>query len=387
MLKVITASTTEIDEPEDALAEILKQIDVKNGLLANAVGIVTCYYEFIVTGVLEELRKNLPFEVIGCTALGSATNNGYSMEQLSLTVLTSDEIRFATSISPEISKGNTDAPLQEAWRQGRAKLPGDPGLIIAFAPIMSDISGDYMLRKLDEICGGLPIFGTLSNDSSPNFQESRTFLNGEVHQGKIALLQLYGPVKPRFFVSSVSIKNIHHQKALVTESDGYFIKKVNNLTFIDYLASIGVRKETLDTLTTLPFMVDYGDGTPPVALAIYSILPEGALCGGEIPSGAGITFTEIDYNSVMDTAADALGQALDYAEKNGANGILAIPCMTRSLMIMPNSEDEMLKTFDAIGRKLPFMLFYSGGEICPLYNKEGVAVNRFHNYTYTLVVL
>jgi hypothetical protein len=132
--------------------------------------------------------------------------------------------------------------------------------------------------------------------------------------------------------------------------------------------------------------VDYNDGTPPVALGVYSLLPEGALCGEEIPAGAALSFTEIDYDSIMETMESALRQAMDDAEKNGANGILAIPCCSRSL-ISPRPEDEMRRSVAIIDGKWPFMLLYSGGEICPVYGASGVPVNRFHNYTYTIAVL
>ena len=387
MLKFLTASTTEVDDPEAAVADILEQLDLANGLLTNSVGIVVCYNDFIFSGALEALGEHLHFDIIGCTVIGNATGRAYGMEQLSLTVLTSDEIKFSAALSPDISKDNSAGPIEEAWRQARAKLPDDPALCLAFFPILKEISGDQMVRQLDAACRGLPIFGTLSNDSSLDFSESRTFLNGEAHTSRLALLLMQGPINPRFYVASISPKKIQHQKAMVTASEGYLVTEANNMSFMDYLASIGVQKETLTALTTLPFMVDYGDGSPPVALAIYSISPEGALCGGLMPVGAGIAFTEIDYESVMETAESALRAALEDAEKNGANGILAIPCMTRSLMISPNVEEEMKKTVDLINGKFPFMLLYSGGEICPLRTEAGALTNRFHNYTYTLVVI
>ena len=386
MLKFLTASTAEVDDPEAAVAEILEQLDLAQGLLTHSVGIIACYNDFIFSGILDALREKLPFDVIGCTVIGSAAGGAYGMEQLSLTVLTSDEIRFSTSISTDISKDNIAGPIEDAWQRARAELPGDPALCLAFFPILKEVSGDQMVRQLDAACGGVPVFGTLSNDSSLSVDGSRTFLNGVAHSSQLALLLLHGPLTPRFYVASISPKHIQHQKALVTASEGYMVTAVNNMPFIDYLASIGVQKETLTALTTLPFMVDYGDGAPPVALAIYSISPEGALCGGLMPVGAGVTFTEIDYESVMETAESALGLALEDAVKNGANGILAIPCLTRSLMISPNVEDEMKKTVDMLNGKFPFMMLYSGGEVCPLRTEAGALINRFHNYTYTLVV-
>jgi hypothetical protein len=119
---------------------------------------------------------------------------------------------------------------------------------------------------------------------------------------------------------------------------------------------------------------------------MYAITEDGALCGGEMPVGAEIAFAEVDYNSVMDTAELTLQRALADAAENGANGIIAIPCFSRSLVISPNSGAEMEKSVELVGDAVPFALIYSGGELCPMYNGAGGLVNRFHNLTYTLMV-
>jgi len=67
--------------------------------------------------------------------------------------------------------------------------------------------------------------------------------------------------------------------------------------------------------------------------------------------------------------------------------MLIIPCMTRSLITSPNLEDELQKTVDLLKESMPFMLLYSGGEICPVRAPSGDMVNRFHNYTYTIAIL
>ncbi|MDR2488708.1 MAG: FIST C-terminal domain-containing protein [Desulfovibrio sp.] len=388
MLQFLTAFTHEVDDPVAAVSDILEQLDMENRLLAHSAGIVACYYEYIETGILEALADALPFDIIGCTALGSATDKAYGMEQLSITVLTSDTVRFAVSLSSGISPNDIAGPVREAWNDARRALPGDPGLVIALPPIMLDVGGAQILKQLDAACGGLPVFGTLSNDASMNYAQSRTFLNADAHSNKMALLLLYGSsISPRFYAASFAPRNIQQQKATVTASDGQFIRQVNGVPFIDYLASIGVQPDMLTALSILPFIVDYNDGTPPVAIGLYSLSREGALSGGEIPEGASITFTEIDYASILETAESVLRQALNDAETNGASAILAVSCMTRSLMLSPRSEDELQKSVELINGRFPFMLLYSGGEICPAYNASGVVVNRFHNYTFTLAVL
>jgi hypothetical protein len=386
MIKLITASTLEIDDLDAAMEELQSQLANAGGFLKHSVGIVACYYEFVETGVVGALCEALPFDVIGCTVLGSAVNGRCGLELLSLSVLTSDDVRFATSFSEAIEKDNVETPIARAYAEARGKLSGDPSFIFALAPIMTDVSGDNMLSRLNAVGGGIPVFGTLSNDTSLTYENSMVFRNGESHRNRAALLLMEGAVNPRFFTTSISEKNIQQRTAIVTDAEGALLKTVDNMPGLKYLASLGVETHGLAAVTTLPFLIDYGDGTKPVAFSMYAFTEEGIFCGGNIPIGAKIAIADVDYNSVMETAETTVSQALADAKKNGADFILAIPCFTRGLVISPNSEAEMKKTLEMIGDTLPFMLLYSGGEMCPVYNERRETVNRFHNLTYTLVV-
>jgi hypothetical protein len=386
MIGLITASTSEIDDLDAAMEELQAQIALAGGLLKHSVGIVACYYEFVETGVVGALCEALPFDVIGCTVLGNAINGQYGLERLSLSILTSDDVRFATSLSETIDKGDVETPIARAYAEARGKLQSEPSFIFAFAPIKTDVSGDNMLRQLDAVGGGVPVFGTLSNDTSLSYEHSMIFRNGEANRDKAALLLMEGRVNPRFFTTAISEKNIRQHTAIVTEAEGALLKSVDNMPGIEYLASLGVETNGLAAVTTLPFLIDYGDGTKPVAFSMYSFTEEGIFCGGNIPVGARISIADVDYNSVMETAKITVSQALEEVRKNGGEFILAIPCFTRGLLISPNIEEEMKMTSEMIGDTLPFMLLYSGGEMCPVYNEQKEIINRFHNLTYTLVV-
>jgi hypothetical protein len=202
----------------------------------------------------------------------------------------------------------------------------------------------------------------------------------------MVLVMMSGVVNPRFHVTAIARHSIQQNNAIVTGSEGYLVTSINNMPVLDYFSTLGVSKSQLGAISMVPFLVDFGDGTTPVAYSMYSISETGAYCGGAIPQGAKITFAEVDQSGIIETAELALRAALDDAAKNGANGIIAIPCFSRPLMLSPNVEAEIVKSLEVIGNKVPFSLFYSGGEICPVYNKQHGLVNRFHNLTYTLIV-
>ena len=58
MITTLTAFTHEIDDAAEATAEILAQLDLEHNLKQNSVGILTCYSEFVESGVVQNLCAN-----------------------------------------------------------------------------------------------------------------------------------------------------------------------------------------------------------------------------------------------------------------------------------------------------------------------------------------
>ena len=75
MIKNIHAHTFEIDNLDIAVTEILEQLNMKENLLSNSIGIMSCYYEFIESGVVAAICDALPFDVIGMTSSRQAVPN------------------------------------------------------------------------------------------------------------------------------------------------------------------------------------------------------------------------------------------------------------------------------------------------------------------------
>jgi hypothetical protein len=386
MLKMYNAVTSQIDSSEDAVAEIAAQLKDKQ-LQKNTIGIIACHADYIEAGMIQELRKVLPFDLIGCSVFGSAANSGGGTEQLTLTVLTSDDLTFAAVFSDTITAENYSAPVNKAYDDALEILGGEPSFIFVLGPITTNLSGDQILESLDKHLGGkVPIFGTLSNDASLGFTKSYVFRNGEFDKNKAVLLLFKGEFKPRFHTASLSEKNIQRQNAVITESTGYLVSKINDMPLTEYFVSNGIIRQSNVSATIVPLMADYGDGTQPFANSMYGISEKGAFCGSKMPVGTMFSLATVDNNSVMETCETAIRSALADVEKNGAGGMIAIPCFTRPVMLTPNVTAEIKKSLELVGNQVPFALFYSGGEICPVYDKKGTLINRFHHLPYTLIV-
>jgi hypothetical protein len=93
----------------------------------------------------------------------------------------------------------------------------------------------------------------------------------------------------------------------------------------------------------------------------------------------------IDAPGIFESAQEGLKQILAHGDRQST---LLLPCVTRYIMLAPEQESELKligETLSESGK--PFMMGYSGGEICPMPGADGRLHNRFHNYTFCACVL
>jgi hypothetical protein len=390
MLKALTAYTGEIEDVEAAVSEILEQLD-KDALLENSIGFVTCYEEFIESGVVKALCEALPFEVVGATTTGSAVQGSKGMMLLTLMVLTGDDVSFAVGLTEPLA-AEDEAPLRAGYQSTLAKVNGKPSLMLTFAPLLMNIGGNFYVETFSAVSGGVPNFGMLAVDLDNGYRKSKVICNGEAYHDRCTMVLLTGKLYPGFFTGSISTEKILREKGLVTASNGNQLQTINGKPATDYLREIGFTSDAKGMIAGIemfPFIVDYNDGTTPVMRAIFSQTPEGyAICGGDVPVGSTLSIGSMDAEEVSATSAKALSSAL--ADRN-AHCVLLFSCVGRYLALgyNPTSEvDTLQKIMEGTG--IPYQFAYSGGEICPVYEKQrsdDSTKNRFHNDTLGICVL
>ena len=148
-----------------------------------------------------------------------------------------------------------------------------------------------------------------------------------------------------------------------------------------YLSSIGLlHGEGIEAVSSVPFVVNYNDGSQPVARAIYSLNSDGsASCGGIMPKGGTLSIGRMDVEDILLTAEQSLEKLLKH---EGVNGIIMFPCLGRNMVLGLTPLIEIEKVQGILGASPPWHLAYSGGELCPVYGSDGGTVNRFHNFTF-----
>jgi len=379
LIKTFVACTTEVDDIDLAVEEIVSQLDLDVNMRKNAVGIITCHQESILSGAAKAISCALPFDVVGIITTPSMARGQMDNLLLTVTMLTSDDVEFAAALTSSLAENPRDA-IANCYKSNVRKRPA---LILIYGPYMLQNSGDVYADVITEVSGGVPCFGTLAVDDTYDFSSCFMLYNGEHYTDKMAMVFIYGDVTPKFYVTNMVDRCAIDKSAVVTKSHDHIVSEINGREIDAYFEELGLKQasEAMHGLSMLPFLVDYQDGTQKVCKVFLSRTPERyAAFGGSVPEGCLLYIGSANKDDVLQTAKEAVQQILQ--DTDGTRGVLIHSCISRTMAIGTDTFVEMGMVNEMFADKLTYAMSYSGGEFCPTQYKDGVATNRFHNYTF-----
>jgi hypothetical protein len=383
MINMLTAFTEEIDDVDAAVSELLEQLDVDHKCLANSLGIIHCYSDFVDSGVVKAISEKLPFDTLGSTTMSVSTASGMSQMGLVVTVLTSDDVKFITGVSAAVT-GSVDAPLTELYGRIMAGLNEKPAMLMPFVPFLFNLGGDEFVEKLDALSGGIPAFGTLGISSEPDFSRTYIFYNGESYPASMALAALVGEAAPEFLSVSVNEGNILKQKAVITGVNRNILQTINNMSAIKYLESIGlVKGGEVMGLQAMPFIIYLEDGSMLIRACINGTGDGSLILCGAVPVNSTVALATMGFEDVVSSTESKVSEARSAAK---GRGVLMYSCAGRnwSLGTQPLAEHEKVK--ECLG-DAPYHFVYSAGEIFPSRFGDGRVVNHLQNDSLIICIL
>ncbi len=386
-MKMLNAYTFEVDDAQFAIEEILQQLDLDNQLLTNAAAFITCSYDFIEADTARAICDALPFSVIGMTTLNNAINTESGSALFCVSVLTADDCQFTTVCSDVWNETNTKEITVKACNEVLATLDGDPKLILFFAPMHIANNSEDIIAEISGFFKNVPIFGSNAcPDDIVTYENSYAVYDGLYLTGQFSMLVVSGNINPRFIFSSLVEDNIPSHHSVVTSSEGSVLKEINNMPALDYLASINIlNNNSVEGFFSVPFMADYNDGTQRISRAAL-VLDENRniICGGSIPQGCKLMIGSLNKDDVRLVAEQSIDQV---TKLDDVNGIIIFSCFGRLAILGLDYLLESNVIQEKIGDSVPFHSAYSGGEICPVRDRENNTINRFHNFTFIICIL
>ncbi|MCL2807188.1 MAG: FIST C-terminal domain-containing protein [Coriobacteriia bacterium] len=385
MLKCASIYTCEVDNPDVALVEIQAQLDEKISLLRHSVGVIMCHTEFITTGVLEHICAHLPFDVVGVTTASQAVNDEVSELVLTIFVMTSSDVEFITGATGSLEE-QAGQEIKAAYDKCSAGVEQEPQLVLVFPPFGIH-PVDMYVNEWTSMLSRTPVFGTPAIDDTATFSECETIYNGKHSKTSMPFILCYGNINPRFLIATFSESNAVTSKAVVTKSVGNCVFEINNAAAYKYYEDKGI----VDSVPLTPFMIesvkrqDY-DGVP-VIYAHTTFTDEGAeIFYGGVEEGSTITLLKYEPDDIVSAAKQKMELV---NEMSDINGVLLFSCAIRRFVLLGVNKpmQELQSVRDTLRPGIPFMMGYAGGEICPTSIRDGVPVNRFHNYSLIILVI
>jgi len=388
MLKCAVIYTCEIDDFELAMTELNSQISEKIDLLDNTVGIIMCHLEFIESGILEHVCENLPFDVAGVTTASQATNEIAENLILTIFILTSDDVYFRTGMTGSFDD-DIYAPVKTAFEN--IDLPETPKLAMVFPPLPENHAGDTYVDAWERVIPGVPIFGTFATADTVDFTGGKVIYNGKNNDTCISYIFCYGNIEPRFIVGTFSEANAMPYHGEITKSNGIFVEEINNIKAYQYFEELGLAKdgEPNSLFTFVPFLIDQKnrrdyDGIPILRELVTFNEDGAAIFRGNIDEYSTFKMLQGSFEDVILIAQEKLNEAIRLPD---INGILTFSCIARRMMVMQRDSLRELNIAREIVSEIPFMMGYAGGEVCPTSVKNGIATNRYHDYSFITMII
>ena len=391
MIKTATMFTYELDDAEQAMAELKDPLRKQTALRKNTVGILICDPEFIKTGVVKTICARLPFPVVGATSMAQAVNGETGRLILTLMVLTSDDVFFAVGTSKAASKEDVSTGAGASYAAAAGGLGVKPEMIVLFTPFNMEIPGNIYLDVFASLCPNTPVFGTLAVDDLPKFADCLTIYNGYSSKENISFILIGGNVAPRFLIAAVSEERLLPYGGKITKSRGNVLMEINGERALEYFERIGLVKngQFAFGLRFLPLVIDRKRrkyrGEAPIINELSHFDQNGfAVCRIDLKQQTAFEIGIFDSEYILDSSKKMIEKL--NAEQD-IQALIMFSCIGRRLSLHEEPLRELHLVSAVIDKNTIYMIAYSGGEICPVAQTAHTVENRFHNYALTACIL
>jgi hypothetical protein len=307
--------------------------------------------------------------------MGAAVPGASGEVMLAAAALTSDEALFAAGLSAPL-EDSEEGRITELYRHVSAALESPPSLIFVIHPNLINFAGDRVAAVLDRLSGGTPLFGAVALDEAVGSRSPLIIHNGAAYSDRVSLL-LVSAGKSRFYAESLPATETRSRPAIVTGAQGNRLISVDNIPAAVFMEKAGIISGgKLNAVCAFPLLIDNYDGEGPKLCAIHGIEGNILRCGSTVTTGAALKIG----NPGKDDVSRSMTRLTDSIKKeNSRSGHLVFSCYGR-IMPLVDMKDEM-EAFQKQMEGLSYLFVSVGGEFCPVYDREGRALNRFHQYS------
>ena len=390
-MKSAIAMSYELDDISLAAKELTSAIREKLELKANTVAILFGVHDMEIGELSVSIGKELNCPCIGATTAISATlsNDGYHELAVMLHVLTSDTCQFSAAISNSMAN-DPEKEIEETYKKAYAKLNAEPKMVMCMTAIMESLDSDSIVECISKQCKSLPVFGFNAGDSF-EFINQKVYLDGEIGGDRLAVLLISGNIKPVFHTANLAGKQAL-EKRIVTKSHKNVIYEIDGKPAYEYIKGFPFIDDETRSLFNYQFFVELqddaiNDGIPVSrALSTFDKETGGVTCFANVPENSYIGLKYCDGNDVANTTKMGLTELvakMKAVEDYEFTTVIVATCSLRNIFLAGMKDTEGRLINELIPKNLAASGIHAFGEIAPTSVSGDIAVNRFHNATFT----
>ena len=333
---------------------------------------------------LDKLKQVFPrSKLIGCSSAGEIMQSSVADGSIVVAVLRFDrtEIKSATAPVPT-SEDSYSAGQSIAQQLNSEGLKG----VFVLSPGTA-VNGSDLIKGIHSIVPvTIPVTGGLAADGG-RFEQTWTFIAGEVYTNKVAAIGFYGD-RIRIGFGSGGGWDIFGPERRVTSSSGNVLYALDDKPALAlYKRYLGDRARGLPATALLfPLAIRSEDTNGgEVVRTILSVdeNQQSMTFAGDIPAGSRAQLMKANVDRLIDGAL-AAAQRARLADVNGHEMLsIAVSCVGRRFVMSGRTDEELEVTLDSMPQGVQQIGFYSYGEIAPI---EGKA-SDLHNQTMTLTTM
>jgi hypothetical protein len=399
MVKLYTAFTEELDDPQAAAAEILERLNPQENMRENTVGLIFFHYDFAQDGILEAFAEALPFPLIGCVSNYTGASGEFSDFAVSVTMFTGDDVQFKVKTVDGLDTKGRDCLKSEfnGWHDTLSEnSESPPRLVMMFMPSRPEYSISDILHDVSEQTQ-IPFFGltAFNIDGVPN--TNYVLGNGVLSDSACVILEFYGNVRPQFHITnSYDPSESFGDEAVITDCDNTILKSVDNMPALEYLQKKGLISDSISAaaaeIAGIPVTLTYQENGAQVACALLGIVDgtQHILTARSLGAGSKIVLSHLDEQKTLDGIKSIVRELRDELK----NDFIVFSSAARAWAFGANYFTELQEFADSAkkyeeerGNPFTYSIAYSGGEMCPVpkdggnYGERGELWNMIHNFT------
>lgn len=230
----------------------------------------------------------------------------------------------------------------------------------------------------------IPVTGGLAGDGD-RFESTLVGLNGEVCEGKIVGIGLYGE-RIRVGYGCRGGWDPFGPIRTVTKSQSNVLFELDGKNALDlYKHYLGDQAEGLPgTGLLFPLaLIDEEKGSLVRTILAVSEEDKSMTFAGEVPEGTKVQLMRANFDRLIDGASSAACDIQDSIGSTPVDFALLISCVGRRLVLGPRTEEEIEGVSEMLGNP-KIGGFYSYGELCPMVSSRDCSL---HNQTMTITTL